>query len=177
MLATIRSAVKSIVVEEGTEVTNAMIEHATCELVSEVNNSRSRDKYKVWMLKKQTMILFCNNNLIKFYGTNGEVNRTLNQSALYRFWKKGYGLRTPEKTLNYFTSSLKKFTPEFVHHHDCKTESSWIKLAKKYFNDKMDLICTALLERCKYEVDGYQIEFNDEDELDIKLSKLQNLRP
>ena len=124
MLATIRSAVKSIVVEEGTEVTNAMIEHATCKLVREVNNSRSRDKYKVWMLKKQTMILFCNNNLIKFYGTNGEVDQTLNQSALYRFWKKGYGSRTPEKTLNYFTSSLKKFTPEFVHHHDCKTESS-----------------------------------------------------
>ena len=41
----------------------------------------------------------------------------------------------------------------------------------------MDLICTALLERCKYEVDGYRIEFDDEDELDIKLSKLQNLRP
>ena len=76
MLATIRSAVKSIVVEDGTEVTDAMIEHATCKLVREVNNSRSRDKYKVWMLKKQTMILFCNNDVIKFYQKMVKLTRT-----------------------------------------------------------------------------------------------------
>ena len=126
VLATVCSAVKCIADDEGIVVTDAMVEHATCKIVREVNNSNSRDKFKAWMLKKQTMILFCNNDVIKFYQKNGEVDKsqTLHQSSLYRFWKKGFSSRNQKKTLNYFVSSLKKFTPEFVHHRDCKTEST-----------------------------------------------------
>ena len=41
----------------------------------------------------------------------------------------------------------------------------------------MDLICTTLLKRCNYKVNGYWFEFNCTNKLDIKLSELQNLRP
>ena len=156
VLTTIRSALKSVADPENITVTDAMVEHATCKIVREVTKAKQRDKWKTWLIPKQSIFLFHNDGVISLYNNTGEIGETLKQSALYHFWKRELPSRTSKNTLNVFMQSFEELTPDFVPIDNSKAASTRTTVAKKLFEKKVDLICTVLRDRtdiCDYKID------------------------